>query len=340
MKKIMKTTAIGALLMVPAALCAQQPFTIKGKLEAIPSGKVYLSYAVNKKQQKDSAVITQGAFTLKGSVAEPISAYLMLAGGRDMLTLYLEKGNIEVKGRDALRTATVKGGEVNTAYAQLKAQLAPSRGEKDENMEADRKAAIADFVKSHPNSVVSLNAIIDYGGFQPAASDLEPLYNTLAVAVKNTAQGQAMGATIARLKKSDIGQLAPVFTKTDPQGKSISLTDYRGKYVLLDFWASWCKPCRAENPYLVKAYEKYRTKNFEVLGVSLDVERGRTAWTNAIAEDKLTWAQVIDLGEEKASDMYNVQAIPQNYLIDPQGKIIARNLRGEELEAKLAEVLK
>src|SRR5690606_37418848 len=110
--------------------------------------------------------------------------------------------------------------------------------------------------------------------------------------------------------------------------------------VLVDFWASWCKPCRAENPHVVKAYSKYKNKNFEILGVTLDTERQRDAWLKAVADDGLTWPQVIDGGEEKAADLYNVQAIPQNFLLDPQGRIIAKNLRGDELEGKLAEILK
>ena len=123
-------------------------------------------------------------------------------------------------------------------------------------------------------------------------------------------------------------------------GKPVSLKDFRGKYVLIDFWASWCGPCRMENPNVVEAYNKYSKKNFTVLGVSLD--RERNAWLKAIKDDKLTWTQVSDLKfwDNAVAKLYRISSIPQNILVDPNGKIIARNLRGEELQSKLAELLK
>ena len=145
--------------------------------------------------------------------------------------------------------------------------------------------------------------------------------------------GRAQNAT-------DIGAIAPDFTQNNIDGKPVKLSDFRGKYVLLDFWASWCGPCRMENPNVVEAYKKFKNKNFTVLSVSLD--KAKDAWVEAVKEDSLIWTQVSDLKfwYNEVAQKYSIQSIPQNFLIDPKGKIIAQTLRGEDLEAKLKEVLK
>lgn len=134
--------------------------------------------------------------------------------------------------------------------------------------------------------------------------------------------------------------MAPEFTQADTSGKAVALHDFRGKYVLVDFWASWCGPCRQENPNVVNAYNQYKDKNFTVLGVSLDRPGAKDAWLNAIHKDNLTWTQVSDLKfwDNEVARQYGIRSIPQNFLIGPDGKIVAKNIRGEALSRKVAEL--
>lgn len=213
------------------------------------------------------------------------------------------------------------------------------------------------YVRQNPASPASpyfTYALISSGFVTPEMTDT--LYRAFPAYLKTSRLGIAIDATLAQRKEAagqaaaknkelddlvPLGSKAKDFTQNDVNGKPISLSSFKGKYVLIDFWASWCVPCRAENPNVVKAYDRYKDKNFTVLGVSLDSQGGKQAWLNAIKKDGLNWTQVSDLRsfENEAAKLYGVYAIPQNFLIDPNGIVIAKNLRGEALLQKIAVIL-
>lgn len=164
-----------------------------------------------------------------------------------------------------------------------------------------------------------------------------PVFNKFSEAVQKSSSGLLFKKKIDIAKKTSIGELALEFSQNDTLGKPVSLSSFKGKYVLLDFWASWCGPCRAENPNVVKVFNKYKDKNFTILSVSLDQPDGKDRWIQAIHDDKLTWTHVSDLQfwANAVAKQYDIQSIPANLLIDPKGKIIAKNLRGDKLEEQL-----
>jgi peroxiredoxin len=204
-----------------------------------------------------------------------------------------------------------------------------------------QKEVYKKFILQHPSSLVSLFALKSYAGSVPEYAVAYPLFKGLSATVKNSHDGKAYGEQLNKVKTTSIGSLAPDFSENDVNGNPVKLSSFRGKYVLVDFWASWCGPCREENPNVVKLYQQYKDKNFTVLGVSLDKENDRNKWLKAIADDHLEWTQVSDLSfwKNAAAKLYGVNAIPQNFLLDPQGRIIGKNLRGADLAQKLAGIL-
>jgi len=369
---------IGALLLLPATVSlAQDKFEISGNLSGIGSDKkIILSYKNSEgKDAKDSAAVKNGKFVLNGTTAFGNKAYLALVplkkdsldrGWGDYQEFYLEKGKYKVAGSGNMAKASITGTAAQSDfllwtsksqalltkfkeitqrftkvyYAKVKDTVAIKAIQAEARpVHAKIEAALDSFLFSHPDSYVALDLIATEKTAVIDPKTFEVYYKPLSKRVLSSFTGQKLTAKYDKAKQIAIGKSVD-FTQTDDKGNEFKLSSLKGKYVLVDFWASWCGPCRAENPHLLKAYNQLKDKNFEVVGVSLD--ETKAAWLNAVKQDGMPWIQVSDLKGFK-SDLavkYGISAIPQNFLINPEGVIIAKDLRGEDVNQKLAAFIK
>lgn len=374
MKKIILLIAC----LLPLAGMAQTGFTIKGKVGSLNSpAMAYLSYTTGNKSMMDSAEIKNGKFQFKGKVQDPGSAGISIKHEqsatpkirlKDVLPFYIENANMTITATDSIKNATIKGSIVNDENRELKALTQSVTDEMaaitkefmaktaaERLVEAYRKPAAArlqalkeqqkqinmDFIAAHRNSYLALMVFNIYGlayNFDPKIAETE--FNKFSAALKSTDAGKMAMNKIELAKKSQIGATAMDFTQNDVNDKPFTLSSLKGKYVLVDFWASWCAPCRAENPNVVKAYNELKGKNFEIVSISLD--SSKKPWLNAIEKDGMPWIHVSDLKgwKNEVALKYGISAVPQNFLIDPNGMVIGKNLRGEELHEKLAQLIK
>lgn len=373
----MKQQLLLSLSLLPLLAAAQKPdFTITGKIGQLNApAKVYFDYMDNGTGKSDSAILVNGVFKFSGNTS-PYSYVRMgldhdgsgkqrAVYGGDVIYFYMDKENIRITGKDSLGSARISGSKVNEEYEAYNryiggtimeltkaVNIAFNSGTKEQQKDttwfqaidkqyrknlANRASRQIQFAKENPNSYYSVIALSEAGGMKGIDS-VEAIFLTLNESLHNTDAAKELEQRIHAAHTIVKGATAPDFTLNSISGSPVALNSLRGKYVLIEFWASWCTPCRAENPNLRKQYAIYKDKGFEVLGVSLDDDKQK--WAQAIEKDQLPWIHVSDLKgwNNAAGRQYGVRAVPASFLLAPDGKIIGINLRGESLNQQLASI--
>ena len=363
------------LLMSPVLCFAQQnTYTISGTVNRPEIKTLYFTqstfYDTNTKLNAQKIEVLDGRFSIKGMIDEPVPAFLSLFEdykkiGTKPKEFILDKGIISIEITSDLASAVVKGSKAQDDLFQYNIEQTPYSTKINEiNIEAQRLSssgisadsiaqlfripfrdanrALTDFqlkfVQKNSSAFISLLLIPNIARSTNNYIEADSLLASLQDNIESSATAKTIREYIISQKKTSVGALAPDFRLADTAGKKIALSALKGKYVLLDFWAAWCGPCRQENPNVVQAFKTYKNDGFTVFGVSLDKEK--KSWLKAIHDDNLQWQHVSDLKfwASEAAILYGITSIPRNFLLDPRGKIIGRDLRGQDLLDKLEEL--
>lgn len=356
--------AVLALLCLTQAAHAQKGFTLTGHLTGIDTGHIVLKYTYGYDGVTDTAVIENGTFTFTGKVEDVMIASIHTYDHRIWNEFMLQNvPGIQLYAGSTRESFRVTGCPANDDYDNLQKVLVPlQKKQMDLYMELQKlkktdsvlaakrfkeelqplydayPQTIRDFVNTHPSSLLSLFFLFNMESSMDANKAMA-IYNGFDPALRNSERGKRLLKNIEGRKATGVGEQIIPFTLPDTNGKLVKLDNFRkGKYILVDFWASWCGPCRAENPNLLKAYKRFGGDKFQIVGVSIDKDDKQ--WKQAVEEDGMPWTNVCDVKglKNKMATKYGITTVPTNFLVDPNGVIVARDLRGNALENKLAEI--
>lgn len=364
MKKYLLIATLAAIIISGCKHEKLPEYTINGTITGADTGWVLLMTRDGQTMNTtDSTAINQGKFEFKGSVAVPGMYYLAVKGRKDQFGFFLENSVLNATlYADSIKSSVVTGSKTQELYMAYKAkekdfgtlldgqytvyqkasELNDTAGVRRAEQSYDSiqellTAFQKDFILKNGKSVVAPYLVMRMP-YMFNLQELENIEKVLDTSLNRSDYVKELKKRVEVLKAVQPGMTAPEFTLNDTAGKPVTLNSFRGKVLLVDFWASWCGPCRHENPNVVKAFNEFKDKGFDVLGVSLDDDKGK--WIEAIKKDKLTWTHVSDLKgwQNEVSGLYGVMSIPSNFLINSDGKIIATDLRGDDLRAKLTEL--
>jgi peroxiredoxin len=373
MKKII-LIALSAIFLIS---CNSSSYKVVGEIKGLPEGtKVFLE-----KQDKvsqtgiktvDTVKIEKGKFVFEGSATEPELHFIQVENVNGKVPFILENGNVSViVNKDSVNTSKLSGTfnndalsnynegmkkvqkkmmafqQKNMATMQAASQtndtVTMNKLRKEYNVFTDEfKTESEKFIVKNPKSIISVLLINTmFAEMEPKLDKIKKLYDGLDAEVKESKVGKEIKTSLDKINAVAVGQKAPEFSAKNPDGKMVSLKESLGKVTIIDFWASWCAPCRQENPNVVALYNEFHAKGLNIVGVSLDKEGEASKWKDAIAKDKLTWSHVSNLKfwEDPIAISYGVKSIPAMFVLDASGKIVAKDLRGAELKAKIAELL-
>jgi peroxiredoxin len=321
-------------------------FVITGKVSDYPDGTIVDFLNGNNGMPEQTTKVAGGTFSFTGKLEFPDFKLISFDKAAPYIPLFLDNSKVSINAtKGELEKAVVKGSPTHDDFTEYNRITKPyeklftTDEPKDPAAVKKVTSELETFIGKKPNSYVTPLAIFRINQMNDNSEKMEQLFGTLTPEIQSSPIGKYVAQQIEEGKRNPMGKTLADFQQEDPDGKMVSLSSFRGKYVLVDFWASWCGPCRQENPNVVNAFNKYKNKNFTVLGISLD--KTKQPWLDAIAKDGLNWTQLSDLKgwSNSVAQQFQIQSIPQNFLIDPNGVVIGKNLRGEALESKLESLL-